>query len=286
MRRSPANSASGPAKSRKAGKGWMSCIAISRTRRALPRWKVSVIWDQTSFMMSAGSHCRTFMSAPGALSRASPIGKMSASAQKRNSQRLLLWLAHGSSGHSFRLGTPPHQFRTRNDRAEKRRTRSTSPGQEAAVKVDAFNFIRYGWQRTRVRQPHGCDAWPSGRNEPSTRRPLERDDFSSNRHAALTSYLSMIFSKTRCPLCATVPLESGSCSRREFYQIVRCDLLAAICCPSSVREVAGFQSERFDSGFRKRSPCFDLFIRSHHCSDKCRSCCRIPFSYEVDRPNG
>jgi len=69
---------------------------------------------------------------------------MSASAQKLNSQSLLLWLAHGSSGHSFRLGTPPHQFRTRNDRAEKRRTRSTSPGQEAAIKVDAFNFIRYG----------------------------------------------------------------------------------------------------------------------------------------------
>jgi hypothetical protein len=30
--------------------------------------------------------------------------------------------------------------------------------------------------------------------------PLERDDFSSNRHPALASYLSMIFSENRCTL--------------------------------------------------------------------------------------
>src|ERR1700732_2326676 len=34
----------------------------------------------------------------------------------------------------------------------------------------------------------------------SGRRPLERDDFSSNRHPALIYCLSMIFSENRCPV--------------------------------------------------------------------------------------
>ena len=52
------------------------------------------------------------------------------------------------------------------------------------------------------------------------------------------------------------------------------------------REVAGFQSERFDSSFGKLPQCFDAFIWGHDRSDNCGGLCRISFSHEVDRANG
>src|SRR5438034_7694360 len=45
--------------------------------------------------------------------------------------------------------------------------------------------------------------WPDLGEQATLRRVrvgLERDDFSSNRHPALASCLSMIFSENRCPL--------------------------------------------------------------------------------------
>jgi hypothetical protein len=51
---------------------------------------------------------------------------------------------------------------------------------------------------------------------------------------------------------------------------------------SPVREVTGFQSECFDSNFRKRPAGFDSFIRGHQGRNDCRSLGRISFGHEKD----
>jgi hypothetical protein len=56
--------------------------------------------------------------------------------------------------------------------------------------------------------------------------------------------------------------------------------------PVSVREVATFQSERFDCCLREPAPRFDLLIGSHHCTDNCFGRLRILFGHEVDRADG
>jgi Raf kinase inhibitor-like YbhB/YbcL family protein len=57
-------------------------------------------------------------------------------------------------------------------------------------------------------------------------------------------------------------------------------------CRSPVREVTGFQSERFDSGFGKRPQRFDALIRGHDCCDNCFGLGRISLGHEIDRAKG
>ena len=54
---------------------------------------------------------------------------------------------------------------------------------------------------------------------------------------------------------------------------------------SPVREVTGFQSECFDSNFRKRSVRLNSFIRRHHGRNDCHGLGRISFGHEKDRAN-
>ena len=65
-----------------------------------------------------------------------------------------------------------------------------------------------------------------------------------------------------------------------------CDYLGIDRSRSAVREVTGFQSKRFDSGFGKQSQRFDALIRGHDRSDNCLGLSRVPLGHEVDRANG
>jgi hypothetical protein len=53
-----------------------------------------------------------------------------------------------------------------------------------------------------------------------------------------------------------------------------------------VREVTGFQSECFDSGFGKRPQRFNALIRGHDCCDNCFGLARISLGHEIDRAKG
>src|SRR2546425_11477733 len=52
----------------------------------------------------------------------------------------------------------------------------------------------------RARMAHMPSTSPKTKASERDTRPLERDDFSSNRHRTLSFCLSMIFSETRYPL--------------------------------------------------------------------------------------
>jgi hypothetical protein len=87
----------------------------------------------------------------------------------------------------------------------------------AATGAKSSSSITAGLPRSRTRTGSGTKVWSSSMRRCGIRsgsRPqtnlssvwikrvqrLERDDFSSNRHPALASCLSMIFSENRCPL--------------------------------------------------------------------------------------
>src|SRR5262249_33454720 len=93
---------------------------------------------------------------------------------------------------------------------DRRQSPPRCPTVPAARALDGFRFVR-----------HSAARWPDGRalgharvSLPAPRRAgdrglsgldpvavtLERDDFSSNRHLALTCTWSMIFSENRYPL--------------------------------------------------------------------------------------
>jgi 3-oxoacyl-[acyl-carrier protein] reductase len=61
-----------------------------------------------------------------------------------------------------------------------------------------------------------------------------------------------------------------------------CNVSAHPGADSPVREVTGFQSECFDSNFRKRPAGFDSFVRGHQGRNDCRSLGRISFGHEKD----
>ena len=53
-----------------------------------------------------------------------------------------------------------------------------------------------------------------------------------------------------------------------------------------MREITWFQSERFDSCFRKQPQRFDALVRGHDRSDNCLGLSRVRLGHEVDRANG
>src|ERR1700674_3501940 len=82
---------------------------------------------------------------------------------------------------------------------------------EAAVVASAAPGVRWLTQTMRLHlRPLGVrqhesfhpklESQPSQSGNPDSQQALERDDFSSNRHPALSFCLSMIFSENRYPL--------------------------------------------------------------------------------------